>query len=217
MKAARLAGLIFVLVLAGSLMAATVASASAPEFNPGTLNLFHATTGLFLWETASTSPIDCQSSETTGEITGVKRVGSVMLLFSGCTSSKEGISCPVSSFEGAPTGKILFSPLDGELGSVKTSQAASGVGLVLLPTSGTTFVTLNGTCLLLSPSPLDGAVAGEVRPVGGASSKDGSLVFGGRDGAQSIKEINVLGAVLKPKLLSLGLLESSWNAIELIT
>jgi len=39
--------------------------------------------------------------------------------------------------------------LDGDLGTVATSEAASGVGLLLLPTAGTTFFTIKGTCLAL--------------------------------------------------------------------
>jgi hypothetical protein len=67
--------------------------------------------------------------------------------------------------------------MDGELGSVKPAEAASGVGLLILPTAGTAFVTLEGECLPLSPSPVDGSIAAEVTPVNGTILNDGKLIF----------------------------------------
>jgi hypothetical protein len=209
MKTTRLASLISVVVLAASLIAATTALASAPEFNPGTLTRYVTITGLVLQETPTGSPLHCQGSEEKGEIVGKKK-RNVELTYFNCHSN-EGGGCSVKG-GGAGTGKILTNTLDGELGSVKTNEAPSGVGLVLLPTSGTEFATLEGSCLLVNPSSIDGAIAEEISPVNGAASTTGKATFTGLNGSQSIKKINVLGTVIEPKLLSLGLLETSESA-----
>jgi hypothetical protein len=214
MKIARLFGLVVMAVLALNLMAAAVASASAPEFSPGTLNTFTGESGTGALETASTSAIECTSDTATGEVTGAKTVGGVVVTFHGCSSKEKG-GCAVSSV-GGTSGLITTAILDGELGSVKKTEAASGVGLFLLPTSGTKFVELEGSCLLVSPSPVTGTVTGEATPVNGTASKDGKLVFEGSKGTQKIKEINVLGTVKKPGLKALGLLESSETTVELV-
>jgi|GEM_PF-1335613 hypothetical protein len=210
----RSIGLLLVALAVASALTASVASASAPEFNPGTLNTFTALRGVSLLETSSTSPITCTSGTTTGEITGVKTVGSVKVTFSGCTSS-EGEGCSVTG-GAAGTGKILTNALTGELGSVKTSEAESGAGLLLSPASGTTFATLEGSCLLVSPSPVEGTIAAEVLATT-EEGKTGELSYLGSKGKQSIKEINVLGTVKKPELRALGLLSASLQAPELMT
>ena len=215
MKLSRLAGLIFLVALTVNLMAAAVASAAAPEFSPGTLNQFKGESGSGALETSEgTKPITCESDVNTGEITGPKTIGSVVVLFHGC-KSVEGSGCPIHS-PGQTPGLIETHALVGELGSVKTTEAASGVGLLLSPASGTEFVTLEGTCLLLSPAPVVGTLAGEATPVKNGASKDGKLVFVGSAGVQKIKEINVLGTVKKPVLEALGILKSSEATVELV-
>lgn len=199
-------GRAFVAVSVVSAVAASAASASGPEFSPGTLNTLTGVTGLAVLGTAATSPVDCASSTTTGEISGAKKVGNVMITFSGCHSSEKS-GCSVKSAHGG-TGEILTETLDGELGSVKTTEAESGVGLLLLPTSGTTFVLLEGSCLLSSPSPVDGTIAGQVTPTTN-EGKAGQLIFEGSKGNQSIKAINILGTTVEPQLKALGLLAAS--------
>jgi hypothetical protein len=213
MKISRLVGLIFAAVLALNLMAATVASAAGPLFLPGTLNKFTATTGLALLETASTKPVDCASSTTTGEITGLSKVGNVMVSFTGCHST-EGSGCTIKG-GGGTTGNILTATLDGELGTSKESK--TGVALLLLPTTGTEFVELSGSCLPLGGGETNGSVAGEVTPVGGGTVLDGKLIFTGLSGSQSIKKISILGSVVEPELKALGLLASSEDATGLVT
>jgi|HubBroStandDraft_2_1064218.scaffolds.fasta_scaffold00536_10 hypothetical protein len=203
----RRIGQVLVAAAITSALTTSVAWASAPEFSPGTLNKFTGLAGLVQLATSSTKPVDCTSSTATGEITGTKQVGSVQITFSGC-SSTEGSGCTVSG-SGAGTGKIVTNTLDGELGSVKATEAESGVGLLILPTSGTVFATLEGSCLLISPSPIDGSVAAEVSPTTAVEETVDELDFEGANGKQSIKEINVLGSTVKPKLLAFGLLEAS--------
>jgi hypothetical protein len=216
MKLSRLAGLIFLAALAISLMAAAGASAASPLFLPSTLTIFtgDSTTGAL--ETASTEPVTCLSDLTTGEVTGAKTVGGVVVTFHNC-SSKENGGCSVKSTNlTGVSGLIKTEVLDGELGSVKKTEATSGVGLLLLPTSGTKFVELEGPCLFVSPTPVVGTVVGEATPIGGGLTLDGRLLFQGSAGVQAIKEINVLGTIKKPLLKALGLLESSERTLELV-
>ena len=196
MKLSRLTGLIALVALAVNLVGAAGASAAAPEFHPGTLSLFTGESGTGALETSSTSAVTCTSDLVHGFITGPKTVGSVIVTFHGC-ESKEGSGCVVHS-TGLPApvggGLIVTHILKGELGSVKTTQAASGVGLLLEPETGTAFVSLEGSCLLVSPSPVAGSVAGEATPLN-TTSKDGKVIFIGSKGSQNIKEVNVLGTV----------------------
>jgi hypothetical protein len=211
MKISRLVGLIFVAVLAIGLMTAAVASAAEPEFVPGTLNPFTGESGAGTLENNVAEAVTCTSDTTTGEITGPKTVGGVMVSFAGCTTNKN--ECSVDS-AGAGSGKILTTTLDGELGTTK--QAKSGVGLYLLPSSGTEFVKILGTCLTGSPVQVNGTIAGEANTIK-AKSLVGSLTFIGSKGTQTIKEINVLGTIKTPELLAFsGLVKASETTTELI-
>jgi hypothetical protein len=212
MKPYRLASLILLAVLATTLTATTAASASAPEFKPGTLNRFTADSGTGALETASTSAITCTNDSVTGEVTGPKTIGSVIITFHGCQSTEKG-GCSLQTNSATP-GLITTNTLKGELGTTK--EATSGVGLLIEPATGTAFATLEGTCLLVSPSPVTGSIAGEVTPVNNGATKDNKLVFLGSKGKQKIKEINILGVVKKPAFKALGLLESSETTNELV-
>jgi hypothetical protein len=214
MKPYRLASLLLLATLATTLTTTTGASASAPEFRPATVQSFKGESGTSALATASTAAITCISDNTVGEVTGPKTIGSVIITFHGC-ESKEGPGCTLQTSSATP-GLIVTNALKGELGSVKTVEAASGAGLLLEPASGTAFFTLEGTCLLVSPSPLTGTIAGEVTPVKNGATKDNKLVFLGSNGKQKIKEINILGTIKKPVLKSLGLLESSETTNELV-
>ena len=217
MKLSRLAGLIFLVALAVNLVAVSGASAAAPEFHPGTLALFTGESGPGVLQAGSLAAVECKNDLVHGFITGPKTIGGVVVTFHGCVST-ENKGCPVKS-PGLPTpeeggGLIVTHLLKGELGSVKTAQAASGVGLLTEPETGTEFVTLEGTCLLTSPAPVQGSVTGEVTPLN-TTSKDGKVIFIGTGDKQKITEVNVLGTVKKPKLEALGLLESSETTTEL--
>jgi hypothetical protein len=185
-----------------------------PEFIPvptGASAKFTGSDSTSALETSSTSPVDCTSSTAAGEITGATKVGGVVITYSGC-SSKEGSGCTVKG-SGASAGEIVTNTLDGELGEVATTEAPSGVGLLLLATSGTTFATLEGSCLPFSPSAVEGTIAAEVLPVE-APGSSGKLVFAGSKSIPKIKTILVLDHTVKPSLLALGLLGSSETSTE---
>jgi|HubBroStandDraft_2_1064218.scaffolds.fasta_scaffold00643_5 hypothetical protein len=157
-------------------------------------------------ETGTTEPVTCTGNTITGELTGARTVGAVAITFSGC-SSREGSGCSVKS-PGVSPGTILTKTLKGELGTVKESEALSEVGLLIGSATGKTFATLEGTCLDLSPSEVEGLVTAEVMPVN-EETLAGQLRFVGARGLQSIKSIAVLSSAVKPRLMALGLLETS--------
>jgi hypothetical protein len=212
MKISRLAGLIFLVALAINLVAVTAASAAEPEFKPGTLNRFTGESGTGALETSGTKAVNCQTDTSVGEVTGPKTVGSVVVTFHNC-SSTENEGCTVKS-TGSTLGLIVTKVLKGELGTTK--EAKSGVGLLLQPETGTEFVSLEGTCLTVSPAPVVGSLAGEVTPVSNGETLDGKLVFIGSAGKQSIEKIAILNVVKKPELKALGLLKASETTNELV-
>jgi hypothetical protein len=216
MKHTRLASVILTAAIATVLLAAPgTASASPPEFSPGTLNIFTGEGSTSTLETSSGTIVECLTSLSIGEITGPKTVGNLVVTFHNCNGEKGG--CSLKSDSGPNASLIIINKMDGELGSVKPTEAASGVGLLILPTAGTVFVTLEGSCLPLSPTPVDGSIVAEVTPVNGSSSKDGKRIFlGSPKGKQKIKEIIVLGRTVKPTLKAIGLLDSNAIEVELV-
>jgi hypothetical protein len=206
MKPARLASSLFAVVLAVGLTTTGVASAAAPEFNPGTLNRFTATGGTASIANASTEEVTCKSHTSTGEITGVKTVGSVLVVFHGCTVA-EGGGCEVNSVGETP-GLIATTTLAGELGLTK--ESASGVGLLLKPASGTKYTELTGACVAVKPAPVTGTIAGEVKMIK-TKALAGTFTYVGGKGVQNITRIEILGKAEKPELLAFGLVKASFT------
>jgi hypothetical protein len=206
MKLPRLASLLLTAVLAAGLATAAVASAAAPEFNPGTLNRFTATGGTASIGNSLTSEVECKSHTSTGEITGVKTVGSVLVIFHGC-KSPEGGGCEVNSVGETP-GLIVTTTLAGELGL--TRQSASGVGLLLKPASGTKYVELTGTCVAVKPAAVTGTIAGAVKTIK-TKALAGTFSYVGSKGKQNITEIEILGKAEKPELLAFGAVKASFT------
>jgi hypothetical protein len=91
----------------------------------------------------------------------------VVVTFTECkgTNSVTEKECEVKSKGATHTNEIVTATLKGELGEVPASQATSEVGLLLEPESGNVFVTLEGSCLPVSPSAVEGSVVGEVTPL----------------------------------------------------
>jgi hypothetical protein len=219
MKLSRLFGLMLIAVVAISLVGVAAASASAPEFKPSTPGAFTGESGTgALLAAGGAANVHCGNGTNTGEVEGAKTVGSVVVTFSRCFATSGTKECTAKSVgQPAASTSIVLRTLKGELGSVKTTEAASGVGLLLSPASGTTFIELEaGACIAINPSPVNGRVAGEVRPVN-APSLHGYLSFiSTAAGEQKITEINVLGTVQKPELKALGLIKSSETGTDLV-
>lgn len=213
MKLSRLVGLILGVMLVLNLVAVAVASAADPEFKGSTKQTFKTTSGTGALE-SSANKIICSSDSSVGEVQGASKVGKVVVKFVGCTGEEGGKTCTAKS-SGAKTGEIVTRTLDGELGLVAKAEAASGVGLLLLPEASKVFVEPEGPCL--TTAAVEGSIAGEASPIG-VSSTAGKLVYVGSKGSQSIKKITVLGANVEPKLSAFfGIVNASETTTETIT
>jgi len=185
-------------VFAMSAVAASVASAAAPEFKPSTKQAFTGASETFSMYNDVGEGFTCSKVTSTGEITGATTVGSLVLTFTGCEGMKGGgTTCKVKSV-GANAGEIITKPLKGELGEVATSEATSGVGLLIEPASGEALTTIaKGECY--NEGSIEGRIAAEVTPIK-TLAKTGKLVFVGSSGSQKIKAITVKGVKEKPSL-----------------
>jgi hypothetical protein len=184
------------------------------EFKPGTKQTIKGDSGSATLENSlGTESVSCTSDNSNGEITGPRTIGAVVIVFSGCRGLGSAGKCTAKSTS-AKGGEIVTATLKGELGTVKTSEAASGVGLLLLPASGTSFTTIEGTCL--TAATVSGDVAGEVNPTF-TTTKSLNVLLLGKAGMQGIKAINLLGRVEKPSLTAFaGLVAASENTTEVL-
>src|ERR1700679_1319957 len=159
MKIARLASLMLVAILAIGLVAASVASAADPEFLPLGATVT-GTSGAGVLRGAG-EEVKCESDVVpNGTVTSATLIGGIVVHFLNCTN-KNGItgeSCPARSTNTTTEGLILTNTLHGVLGLILPKPASgSNVALVLLPVSGSSFLTLTGKCIGVT-----GAVAGQV-------------------------------------------------------
>jgi hypothetical protein len=193
-------------VLATLCLSVGVASAATlPEFKPvPTKKKFTSTSGAVTW-TAGTERLTCSSSATSGEITGASTLGNVVVKFTGCQQLNSKGTCPLKSV-GANAGEIVTASLKGELGTVATKEAASGVGLLLAPTTGSTIAQIAATPAPCSgtETALGGNVAGEVATTS-KKQLTNKLVFGVTGGGQNINQITVKSGTKSPELEAWGL------------
>jgi hypothetical protein len=194
MRTIRILGLCLVAALAIGAMASPAAWAK-PEFlekNGKELVkkkfTFTGTEGkVFIGPTAV---IKCKKDEGSGEVVTKeenKKVTKVKTTFKECSAENEaGETCKPKS-KGGTEGKIETNELKGELGEVAKAEAESEVGLKFEPTSGTTYVTLEGKCLPSSPAPIEGSLICEVKPVG-TLAKEGKLVCSMASEKQKIRK-----------------------------
>ena len=152
--------LALVAILAMSAVTASAASAAAPEFKPSTKQAFTGSMGTITLERASYSPTICTKGASTGEITGASTVGALVLTLTGC-ESKEGPGCKFKSVGAKNSGEIITTALVGELGEVNTTEATSGVGLLLRPASGTEWAKIEAPCILPEWESMKGTLAAE--------------------------------------------------------
>lgn len=191
MKRARLAGVALIAIFAMSLIVASAASAAAPEFKPAS-GTFKATAGTSTLSGGG-NEVTCTASSATGEITGAKTVGKVLVKFTGC---KGASGCSVNSKAGA-TGEIATVTLNGALGLILAGHFTSDVGEDLSPATGKEFTNILGTCV--PTTKVLGSIAGEASPIG-KSSKTGKLVFAATSGKQNISKIDLSSGSVEPEL-----------------
>jgi hypothetical protein len=191
--------LVALAVLAMSAMAVSAASAATkPEFKPvPTKKKFTITGGISTWAHAGET-IECAKTSATGEVDGAATVGNVVVAFSNCTSTGGGgKGCPVNT-EGAKAGEIVAKPLTGELGTVATTQAASGVGLRLKPEVKTKWFILEKNKCTVEEA-FTGQLAAEV-PVIGVKQATNKLVLDAGVSGEKIKEITLDSGVSEKPL-----------------
>jgi hypothetical protein len=199
MKIARLASLVLVAVLAVGLAVVPVASA-APEFKPtgSTVTGVGTTTAVLI---AAGETITCAKNVVSGGVvTSATLVGGIVVHFLECTTKTAGGETCAAMSTGAPLENlILTTTLHGVLGLILPKPAeGSGVALILLPVSGSSFVQLLGKCFVTTN--VSGQVAGVAEPIGSSVTK-GTLKFNAPGGVQEIKEVDLsTGGLVKPKL-----------------
>ncbi len=200
MKQIKIAGLVLVGVLAVGVIGVSVASAmieSKAEFIKGgikTKNGFTGKSRAGLEPTLSTTlnTIKCKGGDTsTGKVSGDKTmsVENVVVTFKECRATTGG-TCAVKSTGAGNAEEIVTAALKGTLGRVLSKEATSEVGLVL-EGPGSVFVTLEGTCLTVSPTKVTGKVVGEVTPIN-KSQLTGELIFEATGNKQKIKKACLL-------------------------
>jgi hypothetical protein len=145
--------------------------------------------------------ISCANGSSSGEITGTSSVGKVVLAFTECKAKGTG-ECEINSV-GASSGQIVTAALKGQLGSVKSSEALSEVGLLLEPETTKTFARL-ASSKCNPETTVTGSVAGQVLPVATAAS-EGELMYEVTSGKQMIKKIGTSSGEKKPTLEAFGL------------
>jgi hypothetical protein len=162
------------------------------------------------------SKVKCAGESSTGTLGGNKTMTAKItaVKFTGCkgeNSKKE--TCAVKS-PGAGAEEVVTKELSGELG--ESAQATSKVALNLTPTTGSEFVTLEGSCLPVSPSKVTGSIAGEATPLN-TSQTTGETVFALNGAKQKITEVTLLGGTIdKPKLTAF-IVEATQLTTEVIT
>jgi hypothetical protein len=199
MRRMTMTGLCLAVALAIGGLAAT-AAAAAPEFlHEGkeilkTGFVAKSKTGATLVELGETKyKIVCTSSMSTGKIKGKSEVDGVVAKFKGCRAkeAEEAHECEVNSTN--PLGgkeEIITKTLKGRLGEVASIEANSERGLLLLPSTGTVYVTIKGSteCLPAETSEVKGSLIGEIKPVHTLKPK-GELVYRTKAGkSQLIKK-----------------------------
>jgi hypothetical protein len=218
MRRMKLVALAALAVLALSAVVASAAQAE-PEFKKESGSVagvtIKTTSGTGEMKAGSSIKVTCTSDESSGEVTGAKTVGSIVVTFSGCEAKEgSGEACKAGSSEGAETGTITTNSLKGKL--VET-EVGTKVGLLLEPTVGTTYVTLYAKCLALHKTTVTGSIVGEVSPLE-TYATTGKLEYKLSGSKQAIRTyvyegVEHTGAVLK----AFSLLETPLVTSETVT
>jgi hypothetical protein len=109
--------------------------------------------------------VTCQKDTDAGKLVGLESADKVVVTFKECKGKKGTEECKVKSKGAAGSEEIVTNSLKGELGEVAAAEATKEVGLLLEGESSNVFVTLEGACLPVTPSAVEGSVVGEVTPL----------------------------------------------------
>jgi hypothetical protein len=164
----------------------------------------------------STNVVSCKTDTTSGEIEAPKKLTKVSMILKECkgeeTTSKK--TCEVKST--SPSGgkeEIVMKPLKGELGKVSKTEAASEVGVLLVPESGSVWAEVEGSCFSpVTKATLEGGLIGQYTPAGKAQTAE-ELVYSisGKQkiqkfegGEQKVLKVTVLGIGVEVQVESVG-------------
>jgi hypothetical protein len=182
----------------------TPASGSLIEFNPAPVKKKFTSTGgkMAFVVPGFEESVACSSSTAKGEI-GARTLGKVVITFTGCEITARDGTCPVNSPEAKP-GEIVTQPLKGELGTVATKEAPSGVGVSLEPVTGKIWFDVEETACKTSETSFQGTAAAEVSVVGKKQTTT-KLVIGQESDGTVIKLVKLdSGKEFKPSLEEFG-------------
>jgi hypothetical protein len=194
-------------ISATTAIAPTGASASSHMFNPRGPLSFTLTSGPGTLEASDGERIACRSDLGSGRITGLQTFLALIIIH-GCVGHTSGGSECGAHSPGQPEG-LIHIQINGELGTIK---GGTGVGALITTDLGSSFFTIEGSCLITAGT--SGTLAGEITPVG-TSQTTGKLIVTGSASKSGITEITVLGTVTKPKLTSFGgLIEASLSTTD---
>jgi hypothetical protein len=136
MMRTRLAGLMFVLVVAMSSMTATAASAGLYLFSPSSVGVSFSGSGLALKLLMGINEIFCADGRSAGTIANIRLIRPFTITFLNCESKVNETACKANSV-GAAEGVILTKTLHAVLGAMLPSLLG---GLLVLPASGDEFI-----------------------------------------------------------------------------
>jgi hypothetical protein len=186
--------------LATAALTAASAIAAAPEFTAlPSVKTYEETVGPGLFTANNgVDKIACEKGTATGTITGMRTFGKVVFKLKECKSTGEaGSNCTIKT-TGAGAGEIVSLTLKGELGTVKSSEATTEVGVLAEPETGTTWLTLSGNACT-ETTKVTGRIAGEVGPIKTFTTK-GFINFEVVSEKQKIKKIGLLSGLVEPKM-----------------
>jgi hypothetical protein len=192
MKVIRLAGLVFMAILAMSLVAATTASAGLYLFSASSVGKLFLGLSLAGVLSAGKNVVNCGDDHIEGKVLNVHLLGPFDITFLGCQSSSNegGTKCSVNSVgETAGSGVILTKTIHALLGTILPSLSG---GILLLPTANKEFVLLESNKCTVETA-VEGNIAGLlVANQLGHSITENLLVFDKNSNGTKIDTLNGL-------------------------
>lgn len=189
MKRLKMIVVALVAVSAVGTVVASAAMAAAPEFNPSTKQGFKGTSGTTNLYGSGGQKITCPKDKFTGTILSATTISVSSLTYEECKyTNTKSESCEAKT-PGKSAGLIDTSILLGKLGKVAKAEAASEVGELLAPETGSTFAEIEASCFGTGKIKVENSVIGEVTPVK-KSQTTGEVIFkvGSTKTLQTIKK-----------------------------
>jgi hypothetical protein len=199
MKLSRHIGAVLSALLAILAVALPSNAVAFPEFKPvppRNRTIGASGPGIF---TMNNRRVACLGDSVVETIAGPMRGSTITIRLKNCKRIKGAEECEAKSV-GASKEEVVTLTLKGELGTVKTSEAASGVGFLLEPETGKRIVTIEKN-FCGSEELITGSVAGEVLPIG-SKQLTSKLNFALTSAEQKIKVIAVLAGLKEPLLVA---------------